>query len=544
MNKNFVRIFSLVLVAVLLLGVVATGVIAMAATPDTLYFKASSNWKNDGARFAAYFFGNGEAWASMTDTDGDGIYECAVPAGFTSVIFVRMSGSATENNWNNKWNQTADLTIPTDGKNCFAVNEGEWDGAQGTWSTIESDNSCAHEWGTGTITTEVTCEKNGVKTYTCSLCGNTKTESIVALGHNYVDGTCSRCGDVQAAARVIYFVNTDGWTTVNAYAWNSASNEGFLGEWPGTAMNKVEGNLYSITVSGEATNIIFNNGGDQTPDLELSTEYNRYTWNGDWDYFSTCEHVMDFGSTTVAPTCTTEGVMTYSCTKCDYTKTEVIAALGHLYINGVCGLCGAAEPCDHLWDNGSTTTAATCTTNGEKTYTCRKCSETKTEVITATGHKYLDGVCYNCGEKEPTIDYVDIANVNDLIAFANRVNAGETTLNGRLVANIDLKGASWTPIGIYCPGGDVTKSVFFRGIFNGNGYTVSNFTVSGTDCVGLFGYAEMATIMNLGVINATMTGWNAGAICGYAPTATIINCYAMNCIITSAERMNTSGSKT
>ena len=129
MNKNFVRIFSLVLVAVLLLGVVATGVIAMAATPDTLYFKASSNWKNDGARFAAYFFGNGEAWVSMTDTDGDGIYECAVPAGFTSVIFVRMSGSATENNWDNKWNQTADLTIPTDGKNCFAVNEGEWDGA-------------------------------------------------------------------------------------------------------------------------------------------------------------------------------------------------------------------------------------------------------------------------------------------------------------------------------------------------------------------------------------------------------------------------------
>ena len=404
MNKNFVRIFSLVLVAVLLLGVVATGVIAMAATPDTLYFKASSNWKNDGARFAAYFFGNGEAWVSMTDTDGDGIYECAVPAGFTSVIFVRMSGSATENNWDNKWNQTADLTIPTDGKNCFTVNEGEWDGAQGTWSTIESDNTCAHEWGTGSVTTEVTCEKNGVKTYTCSLCGNTKTESIVALGHNYVDGTCSRCGDVQAAARVIYFVNTDGWTTINAYAWNSTSNEKFLGEWPGSAMNKVEGDLYSITVSGEATHIIFSNGGDQTPDLELSTEYNRYTWNGSWDYLNNCEHTYNSGVVTTQPSCTTEGEKTFTCTQCGHTKTEVVAALGHLYINGVCGLCGAAEPCDHLWDNGSTTTAATCTTNGVKTYTCRKCSETKTEVITATGHKYSDGVCYNCGEKEPTID--------------------------------------------------------------------------------------------------------------------------------------------
>ena len=61
MNKNFTRIFCLILVAVLVLGVVATGVIAMAAAPTTLYFKPSSNWKSDGARFAAYFFGNGEA---------------------------------------------------------------------------------------------------------------------------------------------------------------------------------------------------------------------------------------------------------------------------------------------------------------------------------------------------------------------------------------------------------------------------------------------------------------------------------------------------
>ena len=532
MKKNFVRIFALVLAAVLVLGVVAMGIVAMAATPDTLYFKPSEDWKTADARFAAYFFGNGEAWDSVIDSDGDGIYECTVPAGMTSVIFVRMDPNKTANNWDSKWNQTADLSIPTDGKNYFTLNAGEWDGAQGTWSTIEIENACTHDWGTGSVTTAATCEKNGVKTYTCSLCGNTKNESIIALGHNYVDGTCDRCGDVQAASRVIYFVNTENWSVVNAYAWNSTSNESFLGTWPGTAMNKVEDNLYSITVSGEATHIIFNNGSAQTADLELSTENNCYDYSNGWEYLDNCEHTYDNGTVTTAPTCTNEGEKTFTCTKCGHTYTEVVDALGHMYSNGTCLLCGEAEPCDHLWDNGSTTTAATCTENGVKTYTCRKCSETKTEVITATGHKYLDGVCYNCGEKEPTVDYVDIATVADLIAFANRVNAGETTLNGRLVANIDLKGASWSPIGIYCPDGDTTKSVFYRGIFNGNGYTVSNFTVSGTDCVGLFGYAEMATIMNLGVINATMTGWNAGAICGYAPTATIINCYAIGCNIT------------
>ena len=41
----------------------------------------------------------------------------------------------------------------------------------------------------------------------------------------------------------------------------------------------------------------------------------------------------------------------------------------------------------HKWDAGVETKAATCTTDGVKTYTCA-CNETKTEVIKATGHKY------------------------------------------------------------------------------------------------------------------------------------------------------------
>ena len=40
----------------------------------------------------------------------------------------------------------------------------------------------------------------------------------------------------------------------------------------------------------------------------------------------------------------------------------------------------------HTWDAGVVTTPATCTTDGVKTYTCKVCSETKTEPIKATGH--------------------------------------------------------------------------------------------------------------------------------------------------------------
>lgn len=104
-------------------------------TENVLYFAPHANWKIDGARFAAYFFGDGEAWVSMTDSDADGIYEANIPVGgYTSVIFCRMNPGAAANNWNNKWNQTADLAIPTDGNNLYTLTGGEWDGVTGTWS--------------------------------------------------------------------------------------------------------------------------------------------------------------------------------------------------------------------------------------------------------------------------------------------------------------------------------------------------------------------------------------------------------------------------
>lgn len=58
----------------------------------------------------------------------------------------------------------------------------------------------------------------------------------------------------------------------------------------------------------------------------------------------------------------------------------------------------ASTSCDHNWGDGEVTTAPTCTEEGVKTYTCSKCSLTKTESIAATGHKDEDGdnVCDVC----------------------------------------------------------------------------------------------------------------------------------------------------
>ena len=89
----------------------------------TLYFQPNTNWKSDGARFAAYVFhkvGDAEAtateWISMTETtSGSGVYKANIEiATHNYIIFCRMDGSKPANNWDNKWNQTGDLGMPVD----------------------------------------------------------------------------------------------------------------------------------------------------------------------------------------------------------------------------------------------------------------------------------------------------------------------------------------------------------------------------------------------------------------------------------------------
>lgn len=57
-----------------------------------------------------------------------------------------------------------------------------------------------HTWNAGVVTKEPACTEAGVKTYTCTTCGATKTEEIPATGHTWNDGevttaaTCTEAG--------------------------------------------------------------------------------------------------------------------------------------------------------------------------------------------------------------------------------------------------------------------------------------------------------------------------------------------------------------
>lgn len=121
-------------------------------------------------------------------------------------------------------------------------------------------------------------------------------------------------------------------------------------------------------------------------------------------------HKYDDGKVTQKPTCTKKGVKTYTCEHCKKTKTEDIPATGHqkrdvrnkkevtCEIDGYsgdeyCSDCGELlkkgtiiTAIGHDWNKGEITKKATCTEAGEKTYTCKSCSNKRVEIVPETGH--------------------------------------------------------------------------------------------------------------------------------------------------------------
>ncbi|MEA4965617.1 MAG: L,D-transpeptidase family protein [Oscillospiraceae bacterium] len=61
----------------------------------------------------------------------------------------------------------------------------------------EAIPATGHSWDSGVVTTAPTCVTPGVMTYTCNVCGETRTETIPATGqHNFVNGVCTICGAI------------------------------------------------------------------------------------------------------------------------------------------------------------------------------------------------------------------------------------------------------------------------------------------------------------------------------------------------------------
>jgi len=81
----------------------------------------------------------------------------------------------------------------------------------------------------------------------------------------------------------------------------------------------------------------------------------------------------DFEETVTAPTCTADGVRTYTCRRCGQSGIQPLEALRH--------------------DEQVTITEPTCTAAGIRTYTCRRCNRSRTQTFgEATGHSYIEEI--------------------------------------------------------------------------------------------------------------------------------------------------------
>ena len=328
----------------------------------TIYLNPNNNWMQAGARFAAYFFidDSNNTWVSMTDENGDSVYEVVVPTDkdYSKVIFCRMNPAATENNWDNKWDQTNNLTIPTDGTNMYTVAEGAWSNGNGSWGEIALP--------TWTVAGEA------------GLCGGT--------GWNTADTNNDMTFDPQNNVWVKTYTGVEAGT----YQFKVVRNHAWGLEYP--AEN------YSLTVTLNNSTVIIKLNG-QTVTAEVS-------------------HIHNHSAVVTDPTCTEAGYTTYTCdcgdtyteageaakghswvdADCDTAKTCSVCgategeALGHKYDNACdadCNVCGEERtPADHNWNEGTVTVDPTCEGNGVRTFTCTVCNTTKTEEIDALNHNY------------------------------------------------------------------------------------------------------------------------------------------------------------
>jgi len=117
----------------------------------------------------------------------------------------------------------------------------------------------------------------------------------------------------------------------------------------------------------------------------------------------------------------------------------------------------------------------------------------------------------------------NISSVADMNQLATLVDGGADTTGVTFILDNDV---DMSTVSNFARIGTGSTNAF-KGTFDGNGYTISNLTVTSAGAAGLFGYTTGATIENIGVTggNITSTGNWAGVLVGYTINTTIDNSY-------------------
>lgn len=270
------------------------------------------------------------------------------------------------------------------------------------------------------------------------------------LGAVTVSYTGSRSDYTAEVGGIMGYISTSATTVSNCYsvgALTSTTGTGtsYIGGVVGSnAYNNTVENCYYL--DSTATKAVGNGGGivdeatgpktaaqlgDGTVVLKLlinNRTDSEHPWNSQCQYLAAAgktlpvfktqtgdAHIHDWGAWTSngdgthSRRCTCNAVETKACTitpatctekaKCAVCGAEYGDVLGHDFTTNwthddnehwkQCSRCDKKDDVGpHTWDNGTITTAPTCTKEGKKTYTCTVCHATKTDSINAKGHSW------------------------------------------------------------------------------------------------------------------------------------------------------------
>lgn len=198
-----------------------------------------------------------------------------------------------------------------------------------------------HTWNSGETIKEPTCVLSGLKKYTCSKCGETKTEKISAKGHKVVtdeavEATCSQegltegshcltCGEIINEQDIIPRLEHD-WDDGLVNKEASCTEYGYL---ICTCKKCYKKRTVSIPPIGHVEEIV--SAVNPTCTKSGRTEYKKCSVCGEIIEFSKVipakGHTWDNGVITKEPSEEEIGLMTYKCTTCGAIRTEDIPKL-------------------------------------------------------------------------------------------------------------------------------------------------------------------------------------------------------------------------
>ena len=290
---------------------------------------------------------------------------------------------------------------------------------------------CEHHWDQGEIITEATCTEEGEKKFTCSICGDEKTEKVSVTGHQHTeirnkkeatcketgysgDTWCKDCGKKILSGQTIAKTENHSWDAGKVTTKATCTEEGEK--------------TFTCSICGDKKTEKVSATGHQHTEIRNKKEatckeegYSGDTWCKDCGkkilsgqaIAKTEDHSWNQGEITKEPTCKEKGEKTFTCSICGNTKTEKVSTTDHQHMeirnqknptckeagysgDTYCADCGVkissgktiAKTKNHNWDGGVITTEPTCTERGEKTFTCTICGNTDTKKVNATGHSY------------------------------------------------------------------------------------------------------------------------------------------------------------